>query len=208
MADDEDLKAKVKTVLSEKDSEEALKLLTGDHAYEIAKSECNRLALLAMKDAYVAGDYLKIAGLLSDAALKKLNEELGKFGEPSVVLEVLEDPEYRKQRDAIVSAAISNNKGLRIADLYQLSIGSVSNETKERLNTALGRSAEVKNEELVDILGNSGFAMHRSVILQHLEARMDAHELEKFLEEAHGALPDAETQRLQQTVDRKKKYAH
>jgi hypothetical protein len=32
MADDEDLKAKVKTVLSEKDSEEALKLLTGDHA--------------------------------------------------------------------------------------------------------------------------------------------------------------------------------
>jgi hypothetical protein len=208
MADEEDLKEKVKTVLKEKDSDAALELLTGDNAYEIAKGERNRLALLAMKDAYVAGDYQKIIGLLSDEPVKKMNEELGKFGEPNVILEVLEDPEYRKQRDAIVSAAISNNKGLRIAELYRFSIASVSDEVKERLNTALGRNVWVKNEELIDILGDSGFATYRSVILRHLEARMDADELEEFLNEAQSVLPDAEVQRLQQTAERKKKYAH
>lgn len=205
MADEEDLKEKVKEVLKKKDAKAAVELLTGDDAYNISKNDRNRLADLAIKGAYIAPHYSKIVDLLSGDVLKKLSEDLGTHGKPATVFAVLEDPAHQKQRNTIVSAAISNHQ-IPIGELFRLSINSVSNETKEVLVTALGRDVHVKNTELASILGDSEFSAHRDAILRHVEARMDAQHLDEFLGEVRSVLPDSEIVRLEQAIARKRKY--
>ncbi|MFZ2719947.1 MAG: hypothetical protein WAZ27_03690, partial [Minisyncoccia bacterium] len=178
-----------------------------DDAHHISKNDRNRLLMLAIKDAYVAPHYVKIVGLLSGDAVKKLSEELGKYGEPDVLLEVLEDTEYRQHHNVIVSAAIANKK-IGIAQLYVAAINTVSNEVKEALNTALGRDVNVSNEDLISILGDAQFATHRTAILKHVEVRMDATNLHAFLEDARSILSAEEVTRLEQAMERKKKHAH
>lgn len=214
MADEEDLKEQVKEVLKSKEDEEekkeaaqkAVELLTGDSAYNIPKNDRNRLADLAIKGAYIAPHYPKIVDLLSGDVLKRLSEDLGTHGKPKTVFAVLEDPAHQKQRNTIVSAAVSNHS-IPIVDLFRVSISSVSNETKEVLVTALGRDTHVSNEDLTAILGNAEFSTHRDAIVRHVEARMDAAHLEEFLGEVRSVLPDPEIARLEQAIARKKKYA-
>lgn len=205
MADEDELKESVKEALRDKDGNVALELLIGDEAYNIGKNDRNRLAALAIKDAYVAPYYTKIVGLLSGDSVKKLSEDLGRFGEASMVFEVLEDPEYRNQVDTIVSAAISSKK-IAIAELYALAVNRVSDEVKDRLITALGRNVTVSNEQLVTILGDPVFSAHRNTILQHLKARMDADELEEFLEEASSVLTQDQINVLESAIERKRKH--
>lgn len=207
MADEDELKETVKDVLKEKDSGAALDLLIDDDAHHISKNDRNRLVMLAVKDAYVAPHYTKIVGLVSGDAVKKLSEELGMYGEPDVLMEVLEDTEHRSQHNVIVSAAIANTK-IRIAQLYLVGINAVSNEVKDALNTALGRDARVSNEELVSILADRESATHRMVILKHIEARMPADKLHEFLEDARSILLPGEIDRLEKAIERKKKYGH
>lgn len=207
VADEEDLKEKVSEVIKDKDSEAALDLLIDDDAHHISKNDRNRLVMLAVKDAYVAPHYTKIVGLVSGDAVKKLSEKLGMFGEPDVLLEVLEDTEHRSQHNVIVSAAIANTK-IGIARLYLVGINTVSNEVKDALNTALGRDARVSNEELVSILADRESASHRMVILKHIEARMPADKLHEFLEDARSILLPDEIDRLEKAIGRKKKYGH
>lgn len=209
MADDEDLKETVKEVLKEEDEqaagEAALELLTDDDAYNIPKNDRNRLAMRAIKGAYIAPHYTRVVGLLSDDAAKKLSEDLGMHGKLATILEVLEDPEYRKHHNVIVSAAMAN-ENIGTAQLYVAAIKSVSNEVKESLNTALGRDVNVSNKELASILGDPEFSAHRNAILRHVAARMDADELDEFFEEIRGLLSDEETARWNAAMARRRKY--
>lgn len=205
MADEEDLKEKIKEVIKGKDAGAAVELLTGDNAYDIPKNDRNRLADIAIKDAFVAPHFSKIFGLLSGDVLKRLCVDLGTHGKPNMVFEALEDPEYQKHRETITTAAISN-ANIGIVQLYPFAIRSASAETKEALNAALGRNVGVTNEELASIIGDGEFQAHRSSILRHVEARMDAEALEVFLSDIRSVLPDEEIVRLEQTIARKKKY--
>ncbi len=205
MADEDELKESVKAVLKEKDGEAALELLIGEEAYKISKQDRNRLADVAIKDAYVAPHYSKIIGLISGDVVKKLSQDTGMYAEENVLLEALENPDARRERDTLVQAALSN-KNISIARLYEVVMSSVSNDMKADLNLALGRNTDVSNEDLAGILGNQEFAAHRDSIISHVEARMDADDLEDFLDEVRPTLTDPQIARVEQTIERKRKY--
>jgi hypothetical protein len=204
VADEEDLKERVKEVLNEKDADGAVELLTADDAYNISKGERNRLAALAIKGAYIAPYYSRVVGLLSGDVVKSLSEDLGKHGKPAAVFEVLEDPYHRKQHTAILLGAIAN-ENIRTARLYAATINSVSNEMKDTLNTALGRDVHVSNEELASILGDPKFAAHRKAIIENVWARMNADELEKLGEELRPIFSDEEAAQWDGAVAHKRK---
>lgn len=205
MADEDELKEAVKAAIKDKDGEAALELLVSDNTHEIAKQDRNRLADLAIKGAYVAPHFTRIFGLLSGDVLKRLSEDTGRYAEENVLLEALENPDARGQREMLVRAAMLNKK-IGIHKLYVAVMSSVSNEIKADLNLALGRSVDVSNEDLAAILGDTEFSAQRDAILSHVEARMDADDLEEFLEEVRATLTDTQVLRLEQAIVRKRKY--
>lgn len=190
MADDGDTLANaVKEAIDNGDGEAAASILEEADLSQIKRADCDKLAALAISDAYIAGFYLRAVGFLSPQMQAKFTQDLGTHARFEELFEILQKPEAAPHRDTAVSAAIKRAEE-DIGVLYAFASGHVSKPIQAQLNTALGLSRAISNEHLAKLLASTDMTQHRDAVMAGILSWMSYKDIAAFLNEAGHFLPD------------------